>query len=164
MAIINFKLYSWNLNLTKISKKCASHFRRETANINKQFKHWYLSHAWADKAFMGTIVRRALSHLHWGSLKITLQTLYLQENQFSGQSPRISLRTCLCGNPNLKIRVLSILKKVNNPFKVAKVEIYLKRLHVQEKQRSAIVVTWWINISTKSFLFTSKNCEKERDQ
>ena len=34
---------------------------------------------------------------------------------------------------------------------------YLVRLQVQENDRRAIVVTWWINISTKSFRLTSKN-------
>ena len=46
-----------------ISKKCASHFRRETSNENKQLKetktminNLYLS----DKAFKGTVVNRVL--------------------------------------------------------------------------------------------------------
>ena len=41
---------------------------------------------------------------------------------------------------------------------------YLVRLQVQENDRRAIVVTWWINISTKSFLLTSKNWEIDKDQ
>ena len=42
-------------SLLLMSKKCASHFCRETANENKQFKEtktWpHLIHTWSDKAF-----------------------------------------------------------------------------------------------------------------
>ena len=78
MAMPDLQGYPWNLTLMwkipscflldkssfrrvsplfLISKICASHFRREPAN---------------DKAFKGTVVTRALSTLHVGSLKITL--------------------------------------------------------------------------------------------
>ena len=41
-------------------------------NINtlKKQKHEYLIHTWSDKGFKGTVVNRALSSLHAGSLEI----------------------------------------------------------------------------------------------
>ena len=63
-------------SIASINKKYASHFRREPANENKQFKelkkHEYLVHTWSDKALKGTVVNRALAFLHGDSLEITL--------------------------------------------------------------------------------------------
>ena len=42
---------------------------------NKNKKHWYLINTWSDKDFKGTVVNRALSSLHWGSLEITWNLL-----------------------------------------------------------------------------------------
>ena len=66
----------------------ASHFRRKTANKNKQNlkkqKHWVLIHTWSNKAFEGTVVNRALPSLHGGSLEITLTvTLKWGKRNFS---------------------------------------------------------------------------------
>jgi len=58
-------------------KKCAT--TRKLANENKQFKGtkaWiYNLYFWTDKAVMGTVVNRALSSLHGGSLEIMLTVL-----------------------------------------------------------------------------------------
>ena len=40
----------------------------------------------------------------------------------------------------------------------------LTKCVVQENMMRAMVATWWRNISQKSFLFTSKNWQMERDQ
>jgi len=51
--------FLWVSPLLVLSKKGATHFRRETANeINslKKQKHWYLIHTWSDKALKDTVV------------------------------------------------------------------------------------------------------------
>ena len=47
-----------------MNKKCRSPFRRETVSENRLFI--------SDKGFHGTVVNRARTSLHRGSLKITL--------------------------------------------------------------------------------------------
>jgi len=49
--------------------KQKSHFRRETANENKQFN---LKHKKYNLIFKGTVVNRALPYLHGGSLEVML--------------------------------------------------------------------------------------------
>ena len=96
-AMPNLQRYPWNLNLTKnledsvrffcarnvfISASfsigsCKQALRKlhSQRNENKQFKqkkHWYLIHAWSDKAFKATVVNRALSSLQGGFFEITL--------------------------------------------------------------------------------------------
>ena len=59
-----------------INKECAHHYRRETANENKQFKatRLLISNLYLirDKGFKGTVLNWTLLSLHGGSLKLTL--------------------------------------------------------------------------------------------
>jgi len=57
-----------------ISKKCATHSCKETANENKSLKNMDIcvTHTLSDKAFKGTYINQALPSLHGGSIEITL--------------------------------------------------------------------------------------------
>ena len=60
--------------------------------------------------------------------------------------------------------IYHVIYPIYHDIKVVFMRCYLVRLQVHEKDRRAMVVRWWMNISTKSFLRTSKNWEKESDQ
>ena len=54
-------------------EKCASHFCKEPANKNKQFKITKTRiSSFSDEVFKVTVINRALSYLNGGSLVITL--------------------------------------------------------------------------------------------
>ena len=74
------------------------------------YEHWYLIHSWSDKAFRCTVVNRALTSLHEGSLEITL-TVPLKELQEYARSVDIPL-TASCMDEDSA----SFLHSVNVPF------------------------------------------------
>ena len=66
--------FLWGSSLLPKNKKCASHFRRETANKETTTLIYNLIVwlTWSDKTFQGTVVNWALLSLPGESLEITL--------------------------------------------------------------------------------------------
>ena len=67
----------WKIPPVFCIRSCKQALRKllSQRNENKQFKqkkHWYLIHAWSDKAFKDTVVNRALWSLQGGFFEITL--------------------------------------------------------------------------------------------
>ena len=68
-------LFKWVSPLFLIITKCESHFHREIANKNNQFKETktLISNLYLIRqSFKGTVVNRASPFLHGGSLEITI--------------------------------------------------------------------------------------------
>ena len=66
----------WKMTSFFWHEKCLFLWVSPMLLINKTQKHWYIIYTWSDKAFMGTVVNRALPSFQRGSLEITLTVPY----------------------------------------------------------------------------------------
>ena len=66
-----------------INKKCASHFRKETANEKKveKYKSLISNSYMKDKTFNATLVNRAPPSLHGGSLELMFTVQFILKSK-----------------------------------------------------------------------------------
>ena len=136
MELKNVQLYPWNLNLIEnledevvfltinvfnsdifffVSfkhdlRKSLLHRivskEKKTIQLNKSMGHGCIIHVWSDKAFQVTVVKLALSSLHWGSLEVWFTVpLNWHNSRFFRREKQLYLPQC-CSDKGLKDTVV----------------------------------------------------------